>query len=95
MGAARAVKQAGKEDDIFFVAFDSNVETVDGLQTGEVDALIVQNTYAMGYLGVESAYKLLTGHGDTLEQTVETTTRIINRENMFTRDGQKALFPFE
>lgn len=95
VGAARAVKQAGKEDDIFFVAFDSNVETVDGLQTGEVDALIVQNTYAMGYLGVESAYKLLTGNGDTLEQTVDTTTRIINRENMFTMDGQKALFPFE
>ena len=60
-----------------------------------MDALIVQNTYAMGYLGVESAYKLLTGHGDTLEQTVDTTTRIINRENMFTMDGQKALFPFE
>ena len=55
----------------------------------------MQNTYAMGYLGVESAYKLLTGNGDTLEQTVDTTTRIINRENMFTMDGQKALFPFE
>ena len=39
------------------VAFDSNVTTVDALQSGAMDALVVQNTYAMGYFGVESAYK--------------------------------------
>ena len=68
---------------------------MDGLQTGLVDALIVQNTYAMGYLGVESAYRLLTGQGGSMLRTVDTATRIITRENMFTIDGQKALFAFE
>ena len=28
-------------------------------------------------------------------RTVDTATRIITRENMFTIDGQKALFAFE
>ena len=69
--------------------------TVDGLQDGSVDALIVQNPYAMGYLGVESAYKLLTGQGGELEQIVDTSTQIVDRENLYTIDSQKALFAFE
>lgn len=60
-----------------------------------MDALIVQNPYAMGYLGVESAYRLLSGQGGSPEATVDTSTRIVNRDNMFTMDSQKALFAFE
>ena len=77
------------------MGFDSNVATVDGLQEGSVDALVVQNPYAMGYLGVESAYKLLSGQGDSLEDTVDTSTQVVDRENIFTMDSQKALFAFE
>ena len=95
VGAARALEVAGREDTVSLVGFDSNVETVDALQTGLVDALIVQNTYAIGYLGVESAYRLLTGQGGSMLRTVDTATRIITRENMFTIDGQKTLFAFE
>ena len=51
VGTAQAVKALGRSEDIFFVGFDSNVVTVDGLQDGCVDALVVQNPYAMGYLG--------------------------------------------
>ena len=95
VGAARAVEALGKSDEVFLVGFDSNVETVDGLQEGSVDALIVQNPYAMGYLGVESAYKLLNGQGAGLDPVVDTSTKIVDRENLFTMDSQKALFAFE
>ena len=95
MGAANAVDELGLADSIFLVGFDSNVVTVDGLQEGTVDALIVQNPYAMGYLGVESAYKLLSGQGGDLERVVDTSTRIVDRNNIFTMDSQKALFAFE
>ena len=95
VGAARAVEELGLSQKIFLVGFDSNVATVDGLQEGSVDALVVQNPYAMGYLGVESAYKLLTGQGGSLETTVDTSTQIVDRENLFTMDSQKALFAFE
>lgn len=94
VGAARAVETAGRSDDLFLVGFDSNVVTIDGLQEGSVDALIVQNPYAMGYLGVESAYKLLAGQGG-VEQTVDTSTKIVDRDNLFSTDSQKALFSFE
>ena len=95
VGAARAVDELGLEEAVFLVGFDSNVATVDGLQTGSVDALIVQNPYAMGYLGVESAYKLLSGQGGELAPTVDTSTQIVSRGNLFALDSQKALFAFE
>lgn len=95
VGAARAIQVLERSDEIFFVGFDSNVITVDGLQEGWVDALIVQNPYAMGYLGVESAYKLLSGQGGGLKNVVDTSTQIVDRENLFTMDGQKALFAFD
>lgn len=95
VGAARSIQAKSMSDDVFLVGFDSNVNTVDGLQDGSVDALIVQNPYAMGYLGVESAYKLLTRQGKDLSATVDTSTRIVDRTNLFSIDSQKALFAFE
>ena len=95
VGAARAVAELGLSGPVFLVGFDSNVDTVDGLQEGSVDALIVQNPYAMGYLGVESAYRLLSGQTAGMEQVVDTSTQIVDRDNLFTMDSQKALFAFE
>lgn len=95
VGAAKAIENLGDSDHVFLVGFDSNVNTVDGLQDGSVDALIVQNPYAMGYLGVESAYKLLTGQSKNLAPTVNTSTQIVDRNNLFSIDSQKALFAFE
>ena len=42
-----------------------------------------------------SAYKLLSGQGGALEATVDTSTQIVDRDNLFTMDSQKALFAFE
>ena len=95
VGAAQAIEQLGLCNSVFLVGFDSNVATVDGLQEGSVDALIVQNPYAMGYLGVESAYKLLTGQVGSMERIVDTSTQIVDRNNLFEVDSQKALFAFD
>lgn len=95
VGTAKAIQVLDRSEDIFFVGFDSNVVTVDGLQDGSVDALVVQNPYAMGYLGVESAYRLLVQQDAGVEKVVDTSTQIIDRSNLFTMDGQKALFAFE
>ena len=64
------------------------------LETGEVDALIVQNPYAMGYLGVEKAYQILTGQKLSGEK-LDTATTMVNRDNMFSEEGQKILFAFD
>lgn len=94
LGVGYAVQDLGMASDIRVVAFDSNVVSVGMLETGEVDALIVQNPYAMGYLGVEYACMLI--NGEKIKETdIDTTTTLITRENMYEPDNQKVLFPFE
>ena len=61
VGVARAVSAVGKSGEIRVVCFDTNLECVDMMRDGTVSALIAQNPYAMGYLGVECAWKLLEG----------------------------------
>lgn len=95
VGAAQAVDRLGLGGTVDAVGFDSNVETVDLMQTGVVSALIVQNPYAMGYLGVEAACDLLGGETFDPEALLDTATQIVTRENMFSLEGQKALFPFD
>lgn len=95
VGAAQAVEALGLGDSVDVVGFDSNVETVDLMQTGVVSALIVQNPYAMGYLGVEAACDLLSGESFDPEALIDTATQIVTQENMFSLEGQKALFPFD
>lgn len=94
LGVGYAVEELGLEDETTVVAFDSNVVSVGMLETGEVDALIVQNPYAMGYLGVECAYHLI--NGNPLEDiTIDTTTTLVTKENMYEDECQRALFSFD
>lgn len=95
VGTARAVHQMQRADDLWLVAFDSNGETVDALQNGAVDALIVQNSYSMGYFGVQSAYKMLAGQGSSVETNNVASAAVITRDNMFAMDNQRELFLFE
>lgn len=95
VGTARAVHQMQRADDLWLVAFDSNGETVDALQNGAVDALIVQNSYSMGYFGVQSAYKMLAGQGSSVETNNVTAAAVVTRDNMFAMDNQRELFLFE
>lgn len=95
VGAAQAVDQLRLGGTVDVVGFDSNVETVDLMQSGVVSALIVQNPYAMGYLGVEAACDLLSGETFDPDTLVDTATQIVTRDNMFSLEGQKALFPFD
>lgn len=94
LGVGWAIRDLGLSDKTTVVAFDSNVVSVGMLETGEVDALIVQNPYAMGYLGVEKAYQLIEGHKVDSNQ-MDTETIIVTRENMFLPEYQKMLFPFD
>lgn len=94
LGVGYAVKELGLADSVRVVAFDSNVVSVDMLETGEVDALIVQNPYAMGYLGVENAYHLLGGH-EVEKEEINTSTHLVTKENMYSEESQRMLFSFD
>ncbi len=94
LGVGNAIRQAGVADRVRGVGFDSNVLSVSMLETGEMDALIVQNPFAIGYLSIQNAEALLSGRTvDTPELYTAVTT--VNRENLFDENVQKILFRFD
>ncbi len=94
VGVAEASEELKLKDRVRVVSFDSNIRCIELLRSGDVSALIVQNPYAMGYLGIETAWKVLEGQSFRPDQLIDTATSIVTRENMFTVEGQKALFSF-
>ena len=93
LGVGWAIRDIEARDRIWVTAFDSNAVSVGMLETGEVDSLIVQNPYAMGYLGVEAAVHLVNETGKP-QESIGTDTILVNRDNMFEEECQKLLFPF-
>ena len=94
VGVAQAVHEQGLTGQVHAVSFDSNIQCVELLQTGAASALVVQNPYAMGYLGVEKAWQVLQGEKFDASSLIDTATTIVTKENMFTMESQKAMFSF-
>ena len=94
VGVAEASEELKLKDRVRVISFDSNIRCIELLRHGDVSALIVQNPYAMGYLGVETSWKILEGQSFRPDQLIDTATSIITQENMFSVEGQKALFSF-
>ena len=93
LGVGYAIKELNLKDEVFGIGFDSNVNCVGMLETGEIDTLIVQNPFSMGYLSVSKAAEFLLGNVKT-DGVIETYTYVVNRKNMFSPDIQKILFSF-
>ena len=60
-GAAAAVKQAGKEDQITVIAFDAIPPEVEALKAGTIDVLIAQNPFEIGRQQVGALVDYLEG----------------------------------
>lgn len=93
LGVGYAIKELNLKDEVFGIGFDSNVNCVGMLETGEIDTLIVQNPFSMGYLSVSKAAEFLLDNVKT-DGAIETDTYVVNRKNMFSPDIQKILFSF-
>lgn len=92
LGVGSAIEESGRED-IFAVGFDSHVKSLSQLERGIMDTLVVQNPYAMGYLGIEYAVNSVKSR-KILENRVDTGTTLITKNNMFSEQNQKLVFPF-
>lgn len=92
LGVGYAISETAMMDDIFVVGFDNNPVSVGMLETGEVDCLIVQNPFVMGYLGVEQAQNVIRKK-DVKEPIIYTKTVLLNKQNMFDKEIQKIVFP--
>ena len=91
LGVGNTVKNLGLADSVHAVGFDTNTTSLEMLEAGIMDALIVQNPFAIGYLGVQSAEKLLSDNSAE-NQNIYTAVTTVTKDNMFDKDIQKLIF---
>jgi len=91
VGCAQAIRSKGKAGQIKIVAFDAAEEEIQALKEGVIQALIVQNPFKMGYLGVKSAYDAI--QGKPVEKRIDTGVTVVTPENMNEPEIQKILNP--
>lgn len=91
VGAAAAVKEMRKQEEISVIGFDSSDEEIAYLQEGAIDGMMVQNPYNMGYLGVRNINKVL--DEKKIEEKIDTGATYVDRENLKDEDTQWLLYP--
>ncbi len=90
--AGTAVKELGLEGSIKIIGFDNAREQIKYLEEGIYEAIVIQKAFNMGYLGVESAVKLI--RGEKVKSEIDSGSTLITRDNMYSNLNQKLLFPF-
>jgi len=81
-GVTQAVRAKGKSGKVKLVEFDAGPPQVQALKAGTIDALIAQYPYGIGKLGVQLAYKYVTGHKTGIKKHYGTGSAIITRANV-------------
>jgi ribose transport system substrate-binding protein len=76
---------------IKLVVFDASSATLNGLQTGDVQGIVVQDPFLMGYLGVQTLVDHL--RGKSVEQNVDTGCRLVTPENVGSPEIAELLHP--
>lgn len=80
LGMLLAMRESDIAGKVKFVGFDASVPLVEALQKNELDALVSQDPYKMGYEGVKTIITHI--RGQPVPQTVDTGVHLITRENL-------------
>ncbi len=90
-GMLLALKKAGLAHKMKFVGFDSSDKLVGALRDGELDGLVLQDPFNIGYLAVKTMAMHL--RGEPIEKRIDTGARLVTRETMEQPDVKELLQP--
>lgn len=90
-GMLRYLQDAKLAGKVKFVGFDASAKLVEALQAGQIDGLVLQNPYKMGYLGVKTMVEHL--QGKKVETRVDTGVTMATKENMDGAEIKQLLAP--
>ena len=79
-GMLLAIRKAGLAKKMKFVGFDSSEKLVGALRDGDLDGLILQDPFNIGYLAVKTMAAHL--RGEPIEKRIDTGARLVTKENM-------------
>jgi ribose transport system substrate-binding protein len=72
--------QSQKRPEIKMIGFDAEKALMDGLRAGQIDSLVVQDPYKMGYEGVKAIATFR--KGQPVEKRVDTGVTVITRDSL-------------
>lgn len=90
IGMGRALAQSGKAGHIAAVGFDGNQDLQGFVKDGTLEAIAVQGSYQMGYLGVQTAVKLT--KREKVEKSLDTGVVLVTKANLATPEAQNVLY---
>jgi ribose transport system substrate-binding protein len=86
--ALQDIDRAGK---VFFVGFDASETFVQAMRAKQLNGIVVQNPFKMGYLGVKTMVDHLSGK--SVQKLVDTGVTIVTPENLDSPAVQELLSP--
>jgi ribose transport system substrate-binding protein len=90
-GMLLALQKAGLAGKVKFLGFDASDKLLDGLKKGELDGLVVQDPFKIGYLAVKTMAAHL--RKETIEKRVDTGAQLVTKENLETPEIKALLHP--
>jgi ribose transport system substrate-binding protein len=78
--ALEDLRKGGIKVNVKFVGFDTSKKLVEDVQAGKIDALVAQNPEKMGYLAVETLYKVV--KKEKVPAMVDTGTVLVTKEKL-------------
>jgi ribose transport system substrate-binding protein len=91
IGMGTAIKQAGLSGKIVAIGFDGNSVLAGFVRDGTLDAIAVQSSFNMGYLGVKNAYDVAFA-GKTVQPYVDTGFLMVTKDNIDSQDAKNVLY---
>jgi len=90
-GMLSALQDIGKAGKITFVGFDTSQMFIDAMGAKQLQGIVVQNPFNMGYLGVKTMVESL--QGKPIEKRIDTGVTMITPDNLNAADTQALLHP--
>jgi ribose transport system substrate-binding protein len=91
LGAIQAIEAAGKTGEVTVIGWDAAPDEIAALQTGQIHALVVQNPFNMGFLGVQNMIDHL--RDGTAMASADTGVTFVTAENIDTEEVRAVLEP--
>jgi ribose transport system substrate-binding protein len=91
LGAAEAVRRAGKAGTIKIIGWDAAPDEIKGVRSGVIGALVVQNPFRMGYDGVNGAVRMI--RNGVTPSSADTGVTFVTKQNLDSPEVQRVLKP--
>jgi ribose transport system substrate-binding protein len=79
-GMLQAIRKSNVAKKVRFVGFDASEKLVSALRAGDIDALVVQNPFNMGYVAVRTMALHL--RGEKVDKRVDTGARVVTKGDL-------------